>query len=118
MTDHKTLDRLQELAKDVVNCGQHTANVDIRFLLPGGPVDILRVENERLKQLIVHMWVHDGYERNGYRQMTSEQKELYEALTHKGERGTEMSDRQLWAVIFLWIAVCGLGLMGWVVIFA
>lgn len=46
--DTEVLDRLQELAKDVVNCGQHTANIDIRFLLPGGPVDTLRMENEQL----------------------------------------------------------------------
>ena len=36
---------------------------------------------ELLRELIVHMWVHDGYERNGYRQMTTEQKALYSRTT-------------------------------------
>ncbi len=41
---------------------------------------------DTLEALIRHMWVHDGYEKNGYKQMTSEQKKLYESII-KEERG-------------------------------
>lgn len=32
---------------------------------------------EEAKELILHMWVHEGYEDNGYLQMSTEQKKLY-----------------------------------------
>jgi len=34
-----------------------------------------------LVDLVSHMWVHDEYERNGFNQMTSEQRAIYEAVT-------------------------------------
>lgn len=37
-------------------------------------------EVERLHRLIVHMHVHSGYRDNGYIQMTTEQKALYDAI--------------------------------------
>ena len=33
-----------------------------------------------LRELIRHMWVHNGYGRNGYRQMTTEQKRLFDRI--------------------------------------
>ena len=44
-------------------------------------------EIKRLRKLVVHMWVHDGYPKNGYNKMASEQKILYEAIIK--ERGDE-----------------------------
>lgn len=37
-------------------------------------------EVERLRDLIVHMHVHSGYRNNGYMQMTTPQKALYDAI--------------------------------------
>jgi hypothetical protein len=36
-----------------------------------------------LEDLVTHMWVHDGYERNGYWQMTSEQKAMYDEIVNR-----------------------------------
>jgi hypothetical protein len=36
-------------------------------------------EVRQLKDLIVHCWMHSGYKDCGYAQMTTEQKELYDA---------------------------------------
>lgn len=36
-----------------------------------------------LEELVSHMWVHDGYERNGYMQMTTEQKAMYDEITNR-----------------------------------
>lgn len=33
------------------------------------------------EELIVHMWIHDGYRANGYMKMTAEQKELFCKIT-------------------------------------
>lgn len=37
----------------------------------------LREENRLLRELIKHMWVHDGYSWNGFNNMTSYQKVMY-----------------------------------------
>lgn len=37
-------------------------------------------EVERLRDLVVHMHVHSGYRDNGYMQMTTPQKALYDAI--------------------------------------
>ena len=42
-------------------------------------------EVERLKDLIRHAWVHSGYPNCGFKQMTTEQKSLYMALTGQSE---------------------------------
>lgn len=34
-----------------------------------------------LVDLVSHMWVHDGYERNGFNKMTAQQRAVYEAIT-------------------------------------
>ena len=38
---------------------------------------IVNPETQNLKDLISHMVVHDGYKLNGFKHMTTEQKELY-----------------------------------------
>ena len=40
-------------------------------------VEALRADLERLRELLQHMWVHDGYAQNGYLKMTTAQKHLY-----------------------------------------
>lgn len=37
----------------------------------------LRAQNEALRELVSHAWVHSGYPCSGYKQMTTEQKKLY-----------------------------------------
>lgn len=34
-----------------------------------------------LRELVVHCWVHSGYPQCGYRQMTTEQKAMFDGLT-------------------------------------
>jgi hypothetical protein len=36
---------------------------------------------DEVEDLVKHMWIHDGYERNGYWQMTTRQKQLYTGIT-------------------------------------
>lgn len=36
---------------------------------------------EKLKDLIMHMWIHSGYRDNGYDKMTREQRDLYNFVT-------------------------------------
>lgn len=48
-------------------------------------------EVQRLHKLIVHMHVHSGYRDNGYMQMTTEQKALYDAIWN---RSVEELDRE------------------------
>lgn len=40
-----------------------------------------RIENEQLRELITHMWVHSNYTECGYFQMTTEQKDLFKSIT-------------------------------------
>ena len=40
----------------------------------------MRDENERLRDLVGHCWIHSGYRDCGYVQMTTEQKALYDAV--------------------------------------
>ena len=40
-----------------------------------------RAERDARSALIEHMWVHDGYEINGYWQMDAKQKALYSLIT-------------------------------------
>ena len=42
-------------------------------------------ELARLRELILHIWVHDGYENCGYKQMTTEQKQLYDEITNHND---------------------------------
>ena len=42
-------------------------------------------DETELRELIIHMWVHDGYERNGYNQMTEKQKQLFDAIVNEEE---------------------------------
>jgi hypothetical protein len=44
----------------------------------------LLTERDVLRELVVHMWIHDGYPRNGYSDMTTEQKVLYEKTIEDG----------------------------------
>ena len=37
----------------------------------------------KLRDLIIHMWVHDGYRRNGYDKMTRKQRELFDSIVGK-----------------------------------
>ena len=37
-------------------------------------------ELDELKDLIDHIWIHEGNERSGYKQMTTEQKMLYRKI--------------------------------------
>ena len=58
-------------------CSTHVAD------LYGRAPDLLRAladEVERLRELVVHMHVHSGYRDNGYMQMTTPQKDLYDAI--------------------------------------
>ena len=41
-----------------------------------------RASAEGLQDLIHHIWVHEGYERAGYYQMTAQQKALYDRTWH------------------------------------
>ena len=34
-----------------------------------------------LKDLVLHCWIHSSYKNCGFKQMTKEQKRLYESLT-------------------------------------
>jgi len=43
-------------------------------------LDTLRKENEGLRNLIGHCWVHSGYPNCGYMEMTTEEKALYDAV--------------------------------------
>ncbi len=47
-------------------------------------VDSMAVEADKevdvFKELILHVWVHSGYENCGYRQMTTEQKAFYNSI--------------------------------------
>ena len=42
--------------------------------------------NEGLVELIVHMRIHSGYSNNGYVQMTTEQKRLYDEIWEQAQR--------------------------------
>jgi hypothetical protein len=42
-------------------------------------------EGEAIKELVRHCWVHSGYRDCGFEQMTTEQKQLYRAITHPAE---------------------------------
>ena len=46
-------------------------------------------EIQRLRELILHIWVHDGYENCGYRQMTTPQKALYDEIIDLNKEATE-----------------------------
>lgn len=48
-------------------------------------------EVERLRDLVVHMHVHSGYRDNGYMQMTTPQKALYDAIW---QRSVEQLDAE------------------------
>jgi hypothetical protein len=37
----------------------------------------------KLRDLVTHMWVHDGYRRNGYDKMTRKQRALYDSIVGK-----------------------------------
>jgi hypothetical protein len=51
---------------------------------------LVPTERERaLLHLVAHMKLHDGYRQNGYWQMTSQQKALYDAI-HYDEDGNVM----------------------------
>jgi hypothetical protein len=45
--------------------------------------ELFELTNARREDLVTHMWVHDGYERNGYWQMTSEQKAMYDEIVNR-----------------------------------
>ena len=45
----------------------------------------LDAELARLRELILHIWVHDGYENCGYMKMTTEQKQLYDEITNHND---------------------------------
>lgn len=40
-------------------------------------------EKEKLEELVVHTWVHSAYPNCGYREMTSEQKALFDRITKR-----------------------------------
>lgn len=42
-----------------------------------------RKSEQELEDLLKHCWIHEGYSRCGYNQMTTEQKELFDALTSR-----------------------------------
>jgi hypothetical protein len=50
-------------------------------------------EVERLRELVVHMHVHSGYRDNGYMQMTTPQKALYDAIWERSVK--ELDDEEL-----------------------
>lgn len=45
-----------------------------------GMIEALADEVDQLRDLVVHMHVHSGYPKNGYMQMTTEQKALYDTI--------------------------------------
>lgn len=47
--------------------------------------ETLKAENADLRSLIKHCWVHSGYQDCGYKQMTSEQKALYDKVIGRAE---------------------------------
>lgn len=49
--------------------------------------EALETKESKLKELIVHMWVHDGYRENGRSKMDSELKQLYDSVIAEAERG-------------------------------
>ena len=42
--------------------------------------ETIEIVNE-LNEMVLHCWVHSGYENCGFKQMTSKQKNLYDSLT-------------------------------------
>lgn len=54
--------------------------------------DCLEQVNSALQDLIAHMWVHDGYERNGYYKMTTEQKALYDSVIARRTEESSVDD--------------------------
>ena len=82
MSDHmeQQMDRIMD----------NNENVDSRCV-PGcgyfGPwkmqekeIEKLVEENNKLRELIKHCYIHAGYRNCGYDQMTTEQKELYDSI--------------------------------------
>ena len=52
--------------------------------------DIFKYGRQRekdLEDLVNHCWIHSGYENCGYKQMTTEQKKLYDSLTGYNDVG-------------------------------
>ena len=60
--------------------------------VPRKTLSAMADEIERLRDLIAHMHVHSGYRDNGYMQMTTPQKELYDAIWN---RSVAKADEQL-----------------------
>ena len=46
--------------------------------------DPINQEIEKLKCLVIHIYIYSGYENCGYSQMTSEQKCLYDQIVKQG----------------------------------
>jgi len=42
-------------------------------------------EIRELKRLIVHCWIHSGYQNCGYDQMTTEERALFDSITKNAE---------------------------------
>lgn len=51
-------------------------------------------EVERRDKLIVHMHVHSGYRNNGYMQMTTEQKALYDDIWQRSVKALDEEEAQ------------------------
>jgi hypothetical protein len=43
--------------------------------------DRLEEQVKRLRELVRHCWVHSGYENCGYKQMGSDERQLYDEVT-------------------------------------
>lgn len=57
--------------------------------LLGRFIDIFRdcrKREDELKDLVLHCWVHSGYENCGYREMTTKQKNVYDLVLKENER--------------------------------
>lgn len=59
-----------------------------KFVEPEFARDLER-ENNRLRELIGHAWLHSAYKNCGYRQMTTEQKALYDAVVDAYKKDIE-----------------------------
>ncbi len=47
-------------------------------------------EMEKIKDLIHHMWIHEGYPMNGYKKMTTEQKMIYRDVIKEKANGFDI----------------------------
>jgi len=77
----KQIDKLQEqkTCPHIISADEGTSYCDLAYKT-AEEFKKLQAERDQLRDLIGHMWVHNGYEDCGKKQMTTKQKKLYEEV--------------------------------------